>query len=156
MTPGSIRVRPIGNWALVQAVDSTSTITLILGGREVLKNATYFEDEATWGLRYNYTDLRQYDYDINRSFYCNITATQIFSKTDGAIVFQEVIWDYLSELDPGYAIRTYARINEYSALAIVIQQVIIVGGAFAGGAILMVFYQFKIKGRISTTGNQKK
>ncbi|KXH70635.1 MAG: hypothetical protein AM326_12275 [Candidatus Thorarchaeota archaeon SMTZ-45] len=142
--PGVILVFPIGNWSLVEASDSISSFHIPTG--DVLRNATYFQDERTWGRMYNYTTITYFDFDPDVSYYCNITVTEVFSKTDGAIVLEETIWDFF--WDPynlGRMIQTYARIDEYTILLPETQQLIIISVGVAAVVLLVSFYWLKIK-----------
>ncbi len=145
--PGAILVLPIGNWTQVQDLDSVSSFHTYYG--DVLRNATYFEDESTWGRRYNYTTWRYYEYDEPTVILdCNITVTQIFSKTDGAIVIQQTITDFFSEHsdhDFGTIIETVARIAEVPTVSEEILSILIVGVGSTVVTALIAIYWFRIK-----------
>jgi len=142
----AILVVPVGNWDLLQEVDSNTIIHT--GIDNVLKNATYFEDGPRWGWRYNYTSLRPYEYEENVFFDCNVTRTQIFSKTDGAILLDEKVIDFFSphtSHDFGRVIRTIGRLEESSILIQDTLPLLIIGvGATAAIALAVVYLRTRL------------
>jgi hypothetical protein len=146
---GGILVFPIGNWTLLQEIDNMTEYHTIIG--DVLKNATYFEDDSVWGRKFNYTTFRSYEYWPDVYFYCNMTVLEIFSKSDGAYIIQQITTNFFSEHYPdhdfGTIVRTTARIEEiYPASS---ADLLLIGGGLSAAIViaLIVLYWFKIRRR---------
>ncbi|MFW9961215.1 MAG: hypothetical protein ACFFDV_09360 [Candidatus Thorarchaeota archaeon] len=142
-----ILVFPIGNWTLVQELNNATEYHTIVG--DVLKNATYFEDDIVWGFRFNFTTLRYYEYEPNVSLDCDVTVTEIFSKSDGVCIIEQVTTEFFSPYYPkhdfGTIVRTTAQIEDIPTESSYNLVLIGVGFSATIAIALMAIYWLKIR-----------
>lgn len=143
---GESDVLPVGNWAYIQDLDSSSWLRRYNSQDLIFKNASYFENSTCWGYSNSYNTSGAYEVEENVSMDCTVIQTKLFSKTDGVLIFRHTSLQFYDEnwgtYDFGRIVETAVRI-ENSLVQDNTIFLLLGGGSIV--AIILVITVFKIK-----------
>lgn len=139
-------VLPVGNWTLLQNLDSSSWLRRYNNQDLIFKNASYFENSTCWGYQFSYNTSGAYKVEENVSLDCTVIQAKLFSKIDGVLIFRHTSLQFYEEAwgtyNFGRIVETAVRIEKSPVQDNTI--FILVGGGSLV-AIILVISIYKVK-----------
>ncbi len=133
---GVIFAFPIGNWSMVENE---------IYEEDSDRSYTFFEDESTWGYGFTFSALVSYFSMENVRMDANVTYIMVYTKNDGALRTQEIIYDYYDDDFEGFDFGVFTQIVDRVEDSIPISYVpLIIGGTAIGTiAIILVIHWYQ-------------
>ncbi|MGY5880967.1 MAG: hypothetical protein RTV31_11995 [Candidatus Thorarchaeota archaeon] len=112
---GDSDVLPVGDWTLLQDLDSERWLRRYNSQDLIFKNASYFENSTCWGYSFSYNTMGAYEVEANVSMDCTVMQTKIFNKIDGVLIFRHTSLQFYADnwgsYDFGRIVETAVRIE---------------------------------------------
>ncbi len=139
---------PVGNWPLLQDLDTSSWLRRYNNDDLIFKNASYFENSTCWGYSYNYNTSGAYEVEANVSLDCTVLQTKLFNKADGMLLFRHTSLQFYDETwdsyDFGHVVETAVRIAVPNSPAQENNYILLLGtGSIV--SIILILAVFKIR-----------